>query len=204
MEETRLFTTEQIKRFFDKLSNKDRICSKLYRGIDKLNPDREPCEKEIFVERTIRKWFSGKYLVLFEEDKLSGVEYKKYIFLSNIRYGLGHGDDFCVYYLNYNTPYKMWNEMTLSHNDVLRLEGIWCEDGELHKKLLEMMKLNISDREFTFDAYDWDKYENRGCGTKEQKQAKIKSTISVFAKTQREAYKKLDQIQKESKLHIVY
>lgn len=204
MQETRLFTTEQIKRYFDRLSNKGRNCSKLYKGIDKLNPDREPCEKEIFVERTIRKWFSGKYVILFQEDEMTGVEYKRYVFISGIRYGLGHKDDFHISYLDYNTPYKMWNEMQVSHNDLIRLEGIWCENGELHKTLLDMVKLNISDREFTFKAYDWDKYESRGRGTKEQKEAKIKTTVSVFAKTQKEAYKKLDEIAKTSRLHIVY
>lgn len=202
--ETKLFTAEQIKRYFDRLSQKGRNCSKLYKGIDKLNPDREPCEKEIFVERTLRKWFAGKYIILFQEDEMSGREYKRYIYISSIRYGLGYNDDFYVTYLDYNAPYKMWNEMKISHNDALRLEGFWCENGELHKTLLEMMKLNISDREFTFDAYDWDKYESRGRGTKEEKLNKIKTTVSVFAKTHKEAYKKLDEIAKNSKLHIMY
>lgn len=204
MQETRLFTTAQIKRYFDKLSEKGRNCNKLYKGIDKLNPNREPCEKEIFVERTLKKWFSGKYIILFQEDEFSGVEYKKYIFISSIRYGMGYKDDFDVSYLDYNTPYKMWNEMEISHNDALRLEGIWCEDGELHTTLLGMMKLNITEREFTYDAYDLDKYQIRGRGTKEQKEAKIKTTVTVMAKTQKEAYKKLDILSKESRLYIVY
>ena len=165
--ETRLFTTAQIKRYFDKLSEKGRNCNKLYKGVDKLNPNREPCEKEIFVERTLKKWFSGKYVILFQEDEISGVEYKKYIFISSIRYGMGYSDYFDISYLDYNTPYKMWNEMKISHNDALRLEGIWCKDGELHKTLLEMMKLNIAEREFTYDAYDWGRYQSKGRRTKE-------------------------------------
>lgn len=202
--ETKLFTTEQIKRFFDKLYSKGRNCCELYKGIDKLNPDRTPCEKEVFVNRTLKKWFSGKYVILFQEDEQSGIEYKRYIYLSHISYALGYNDDLAVYYLDFARPYDIWNNMKISHNDALRLEGIWCENSEQHNILYEMMKLNIPEREFTYNAYDWDKYQSRGRGTKEQKLEKIKTTVSVFAKTQKEAYKKIEEMSKNSKLQIVY
>src|SRR5690349_3632362 len=105
--ETKLFTTQQVKRFFDKLYSKGRNCCELYKGIDKLNHDRTTCEKEVFVNRTLKRWFSGKYVIFFQEDEQSGIEYKRYIYLSNISYALSYRNDLTVYYLDFTRPYDI-------------------------------------------------------------------------------------------------
>lgn len=202
--ETKLFTTEQVKRFFNILESKERAQCERYKGIDKANPNRVPCEKEIFVDRTINKWFNSKYLILFRENERLGTEYKNYIFISSISYRLGWGEEIEISYFDYNSPQNFYQEMKISHNKALRLEGIWCEDGSLHTALYEIMQLDIPEREFSFTAYDWSKYKTRGRGTEAQKLEKIKTSVTVFAKTHKEAAKKVKKIEKETKLQIYF
>ena len=62
---TKLFTIEQVKKFFDILSRLERSSCNWYKGWDKLNPDIFPCQQAVFVKRTIGKWLVNKPLIWY-------------------------------------------------------------------------------------------------------------------------------------------
>ena len=84
--------------------------------------------------------------------------------------------------------------MTLSHNDVLDLEGEWIEDPtNYHHALAKMTMLNIPEREFVFEAYDMTKFSK-----KRNKKEYLETTVSVNAMTEKEAYRRKNELQKKS------
>ena len=200
METAKLFTVEQIKRWFNLLLEKERHQTERYKGYDKNNPHITPCSQEVFIKRTLNKWFSGKYLVLYSVNENTGIQYKRYIYIGSIRHRLGYGDDLSINIIDYADLSNVWNTLKISHNDALRLEGYFCENGEQHLLVSKLFSLeDLTEKEFVYEAYDWDKYQSRGRLTKEQKIDKIKTTVSVFAKTEYEATKKIRKVQEENK-----
>lgn len=186
----KLFTTDQVKKFFNILQKMDRgfpIGISKYTGYDKLNPHLTPCEKEIFVKRSIHKWLKGKYLIFYKTDKETDREFKQYISITNIRYSLGWGDDLDVRIYDYAQPMNIWTEMKISHNDALRLEGEWSDDV-IHKNLLNLFTLTIPEKEYVFKAYDLSKTKTSKKKIKSYKETE--TTISFMARTEKEAYKK--------------
>jgi hypothetical protein len=187
----KLFTVEQVKKFFAILDRMGREVCKRY-----SDDNFAPCEKEVFVRRTVNKWFRGKYIVYYATSAQTSAEYKRYLYISNVRFVLGWGTALSVGIIDYARPVDVFESMTLSHNDVLDLEGEWVEDKDLdnyHHALLKMTTLNIPEREFVFKAYDMSKFSN-----KRNKKEYLETTVSVNAMTEKEAYRRKNELQKKN------
>lgn len=184
---TLLFTGEQVKRFFDKLGKQSRTVENKYLGYDKKNPEYAPCGREVFVKRTINKWLKNKYLIIYKVSEQTNIQYKEYVSISNISFGLGYSDYLNVTLYNYSKPMNIFDNEKITHNNALNLEGEWCETGDIHHTLLKLTYLDIPEKEYVFCRYDWSKYPKRGV-KREKALEKIKTTISFKAKTLHEAY----------------
>lgn len=186
--DTKLFTSEQIKKFTDILWKLNRGTCNWYKGYNKNSPDYIPCQHEVFINRSINKWFAGRYLVWYFHEENSPNVVKKYIYITRIYYSYSWDTDkITIYYLDYSHVEKGIQQLYLTHNEMLDLEGEWCENGDKHNMVYEMFKLDIPEREFVFKAFDWDKYPKRGV-SKEKAIAKITTTKSFFAQTYHQAY----------------
>ena len=190
----KLFDQPKVTKFFD-------ILHKLERSVDeKYGKD---CAKQIFVKRTISKWLKGKKLILYKTEESLNIEYKQYVQISNLEYALSWSDELRIYVYDYSRPYNLYTSIKLSHNDILRLEGDWNTEESIFTQLLGIFTLDIPEKEYIYQTYDFDKYPKR-VKNKEEALQKIKSTISFFAKTEKEADLKKQKFQKEntSKLYI--
>lgn len=150
--ETLLFDTQKVKKFFDILAKLGRVIEERYDG---------SCEREIFVNRTINKWFKNKYFIWYKKSEQTGEYFRCYISIFNIKYALTYGIDLELNYYDYTKPMDVWNSIKLSHNDVINLEGEYCKTPKVHQKLLELTMINIPEKEYFFKAYDWNKYPKR-------------------------------------------
>jgi len=186
----KLFKIGQVKKFFTILDRMGReVCMRYGNG------NFAPCEKEVFVRRTVNKWFRGKYVIYYATSEQTGAEYKRYLYIGRISFVLGWGTELGVGIIDYARPVDIFESMKLSHNDVLDLEGEWVEDKDLdsnHHALLKMTTLNIPEREFVFNAYDMNKYDGR------DKTEYLKTTVSVTAMTEKEAYRRKNEAQKKN------
>ena len=189
MESTKLFTSEQVRKFFNKLSNQKRENQEIYKGYNKLNPDHSPCGREVFVNRTVNKWFKDKFFILYQVSEKSGLQYKKYISLNNIRFALNYSDDLIVSIYDYSKPMDFNETVLMKYNDVLDLEGEWCEESNLHVELLKLTCLNIPEKEYVYKRLDFPKY----CESKKRKKKveDFMTTVSFICKTEHEANIKL-------------
>lgn len=193
---TLLFNPEKVKKFFKILSRLGRSVEKRYKGY--IYKDSSPCERQVFVNRTLNKWFNNPHLILYRTSEQTGVEYKQYITILNISYKLSWGVEIDVMIYDYTKPYDIYEHLTISHNTALSLEGKWCKNGNLHHKLIKMAILDIPEKEFVFKAYDWNKYPKRRKKnqTDEDINKLMETTISVKVKTVKEAYKKKQEFVK--------
>lgn len=198
--ETRLFTNEQVRKFFEKLDKQSRHSLDLYKGYDKNNPHVSKCGKEVFVNRTLNRWLNGKHLIWYAVSEQLDIQYQRYISISHVRFALGYSTDISVYFFDYGRPLDLFNEVSISHNDALMLEGVWCDDDEKHLKLAKLTNLNIPPKEYVFRRNDWSKYPKK---TKDKDSAlrKIQTTISFVCKTEFEAYK---AVKKSEFAHEIY
>lgn len=118
-----LFTVKQIKKFFNVLDKLNRSVCNYYLGYDTLNPHIAPCQRQVFVNRTIGKWFTNKYYNYWE-----GKEYKskifKYINNDKIIYYLGYGNEVTFNYSDAANGFNLNNSFKISHNDALNLIGV--------------------------------------------------------------------------------
>lgn len=89
-------------------------------------------EKEIFVRRTVNKWFSGKHLIYYNPDG-----YKEYLYIQKIVYR-GHYGKVQLHLLNYGNPSNINCVRNLGQD---LYYGEWCTNEEKHLVLLEMFKL---------------------------------------------------------------
>ena len=195
---TKLFTTEQVKRFFDILSKLKRESCDWYKGYYENNPDFAVCQQDVFVNRTINKWFKGKFVILYDVSKYTDIQYKKYVMISHIRFGYGYGDDVDVMLYDYSRPYEFGGSIKIGHNEALSLEGEWCKDSIKHKQLLQFFALDLPEKEFVIKAFDFDKYPKRKKKGVDPMDL-IETTVSVKAKTYHEYYKNKDKLQKAFK-----
>ena len=185
----KLFTVEQVKKFFAILDRIERAVSKKYSTDSYTN-----CEKEVFVRRTINKWFRGKYLILYATSKDTNAEYKRYLYISRVSFVLGCGTELSVSYIDFAKPVDIFSSIYITHNDALVLEGEWVEDLESnHHALLKMTALAIPEREFVFKAYDTTKITK-----KRNKKEYLETTVSVNAMTEKEAYRRKNEAQKKN------
>lgn len=179
-----LFKKENVKRFFQALESKGRNCEPRYKGWDKNNPHIEYCERTVFVRRLAKKFLQSKYIKIYDTEN----NLFKFIFVSKIDYRLDYGCNIEVWYLDYSRLDLGFQTKKLDSGDVIYLEGEFS-DGEEHKQLLNILKLNLPEKTFRFKAYDFDKYPKRmrkGTDPKE----KIKTTVDIVARTIEEAFKK--------------
>jgi len=207
---TRLFKTEEVKKFFNILErltgsipiDKSNYRYKDYQTIYTKNSNHVPSTREIFVHRTINKWLKGKYLIIYKESDL-GIQYKQYVSITSLCYQ----NDWSVTgyvsvgILDYSKPYESnifgIGGEKFNHNACINLEGEWS-DGKIHNQILKLITLDIPEREFIVEAYDFAKYPKRvkkGVDPKEQ----IKTTISIKARTYHEYYKNKELFQKKCK-----
>lgn len=195
---TKLFTTEQVKRFFDILFRLQRESCGWYKGYYPNSPDYEPCQQDVFINRTINKWFKGKFVILYEPSKQLNTQYKKYVMISHIRFGYGYRDDVDVILFDYSRPCELSQSIKIGHNEALSLEGEWCENSNKHNQLLKLTKLDIPEKEFIVKAYDFSKYPKRKKkGVDPEKE--IETTVSIKAKTWHEYYKNKKKFKKQIK-----
>jgi hypothetical protein len=204
----KLFTVAQVKKFFSILDRMDRHVSNIW-----VNPNTKDfldqnkiyyyCQKEVFVQRTLNKWLKNKYLILYKESEQTELEYKQYISILSVRYFLSYGDNLRIIFFDYSKPTNIWNSLEISHNSALMLEGEWTDD-KIHNQLLQFFKLDIPEKEYVFECFDWSKYPKikKKSQTTDDIYKLIKKEISFKAKTEKEAYKKLKDFQKTSKLII--
>jgi hypothetical protein len=196
-----LFTVKQIKKFFEILGRLERSVSvdkskQYYHGYIYTNST--PCQKEVFVHRTLNKWFKNKYAILYRLSEQTETQYCQYVSISNISYALTWSEEISVNLYDYSRPMDIFNNLKLNHNDCLRLEGKWVSNPKnYHHKLLKMTMLSIPEKEFKFKAYDFSKYPKRA-KTDEERYEKMTTEIIVKAKTNHEAYQKLDELEKKN------
>lgn len=186
-----LFKTEDIKRYFG-------ILEKLGRGTETKYDGK--CQKEIFVRRTLDKWFKNKDIVLYDINE-SEIEFLNYLHIISIRYHLGYSDEIDVTALSYNKNYQ-WELKKIGYNDALDLEGVWSENSDVHKKVLELTShLSLPNREYVYQTYDWSLYPKR-VRDKERAKEKIKGKHSFFGRTIRSVEKQVKEFRQNSKIMI--
>jgi predicted DNA-binding ribbon-helix-helix protein len=186
-----LFKTEDVKRYFSILEKLGRVTEAKYDG---------KCQKEIFVKRTLNKWFKNKDIVLYDINE-SGIEFLNYLHISSIHYYLGYSDEINVTVLSYNKGYQ-WELKKIGHNDALDLEGIWSENTEIHSKVLNLTStLNIPIKEYVYQTYDWSLYPKR-VRDEEKAKEKIKGIHSFFGRTIRSVDKQIKDFRENSKIMI--
>ena len=206
MKHYKLFNHKDVRKFFDILERLGRGTEKRYKGFDKLNPDYSPCEKEVFVKRTISKWFKGKHLIYFSKEKY-GEYIKQYLYITKVSYYLGWGEEIEVGVLDYSRPYDIFNSKKVGFNTLIGTEGIWCEDEnsqEDHYTLMNLTILNLPKKEFVFKAYDWNKYPKRKKRGQTEEDIKQLMTVPyvVVAQTEGEARDKLKDYAVENDIHV--
>ena len=113
-----LFNKEILRKYFDILYRLDRTCQSHYKGRDKLNPDKEPCQQDVFVQRTLRKWLSGKYYKIV--DTTDTPKYA-YIALGGVSFYYGYGEEIQIVIIRASGGFEV---KKVSHNDLFKLEGV--------------------------------------------------------------------------------
>jgi hypothetical protein len=196
---TKLFTTEQVKKFFgvlDRLSGGYPIDTtnypwKNYQTVYTKDSDHIPSTREVFVHRTVNKWLKGKFLIIYKESDLN-ITYKQFVSITSLSYKNNWGQGYIdVGIMDYANVYSssLFGGLKVEHNDALDLEGEWCNDCSLHTELLKMTSMqNVPDKEYTFKAYDLSKPL-----TKEGIYAE--TTITIIGKTVKEAYKEKNKFE---------
>jgi hypothetical protein len=148
---------DKVKKFFTILKRMNRsipIIGDIYKGHDKSNPDISLCQKEVFVNRTIAKWFKSKFIILYYKSNID-IQYNLYISVSLVKYYLGYKDQILLYYFDYSKPYETFNQLLLSEYDVLNFEGKFIDDPtNYHNKLFELIRINEPDRKYTYKVYN--------------------------------------------------
>lgn len=141
-----LIPKEKIRSFFDILHTLDRCNSHLYDGM---------CQQEIFVKKTIHKWFKGKNVVILATDPKTNVIYKRYLCCTGIRLHLGWSKSELVLHLfDYSSPQKMVQEEKWHFNDFINLEGEWIDDKSPHSdSLTSLVNLLfvVEKKDYTFN-----------------------------------------------------
>jgi hypothetical protein len=174
-------------------------------GYYKNNSHIAPCEKEVFVNRTLNKWFKNKYIIWYRKSEQTDLYYKCYISISNINFFLGYGNELDIYFFDYSKPMDIFNNVRLTHNDVLSLEGEWCKTSNKHNNLLKLTYLNIPEKEYIFKAFDLDKIPKRkkkGWTNKDVYNF-IETTVSFKAKTLMDAYSLKKQFEENQKGNLL-
>lgn len=184
-----LFKTEDVKRYFNILERLGRCVATRYKGYYNRNSDYSPCEREVFVNRTLNKWFPEKCIILYENSEF-GIPYKRYIIIRSIRYSLTHGVDLNVSFTDCTNPYTLSTSMSVNHNKAINLEGVWKGDSKIHTQLLGLIEFSEEEyKDYTFEGYDFNlpfKKKKKNMTTEEHKN-QMKSFRTIRARTFAEA-----------------
>lgn len=121
-----LITKNKIKKFFNILENLDRSVSKLY--------PQGNCEVAIFVKRYGRNYL-GKDFWLY-----TGTETKKPITIVNIIFSYSYRNNITMYYYDYTDPNEIKSK-TITHNDLLELEGVIEPVSQELKNIFKISKI---------------------------------------------------------------
>jgi hypothetical protein len=131
-----LIPDNKVRKFFNILYRLDRTCQKQYKGADPLNPDSAWCQQEVFVRRTVDKWFHGKCFKLrqmmetgfwtpmegLHSNPIKLPQYR-YIRINRIAYMLGYGQEIEVRISDATKPVSITEAFSLNHNETLGLMG---------------------------------------------------------------------------------
>lgn len=117
-----LFDKKSINKFFNLLRDKNTYTDKIY----------NKSTSKVFIERTLNKWFTGKFIIYYNQNG-----YKEYVYISNIEF-YSYGK-IKVNYLDYGNPSKLNNIRIFTSSD--DYYGEWCEDESKHLALIEMFRL---------------------------------------------------------------
>lgn len=184
--ETLLFDRKKVVKFFDILyrmsmfTNSDNS-KNMYK---RQNSDYVKCQREVFVERTVAKWLNGKFLILYKPVNLFGVEVivKQYIHIGKIRTinSLSSSKTIQATIFDFgNVANEAIANPHFNISDCLNMEGAWCDNDAAHIGILtQTLDLNLKERKFVFEAFDFDKKM-----TKKQKMAANKSSTNEAYKT---------------------
>lgn len=179
---SQLFNIEKVRKVFNILGKQGRLQNNRYLNWNKYNPHLTYCEKEVFIKRVSKNLLPSNYI------KLYNIESKtvSFLYISRIEYSLGWKEELNIYYIDYSRVSLGIQSKRLGFNDLISFEGVFCENGDEHKKVLDMFKLNLPTKTYRFLAYDFDKYPKRvrkGIDPKE----KIKTYIDIEAITTEDA-----------------
>jgi hypothetical protein len=205
---TKLFTKEQVKKFFsilNKLSDgipvdKTNYPWKDYQTIYTKESNHIPTTREVFTHRTINKWLKNKYLIIYRVSDLE-ITYKQYVSITKCAYLNDWGSGYInVGLLDYSRPFDstLFGGKKIKYNDATALEGEWCENGKLHHDLLSMITIeDVPYKEYIFNAYDWNKYPKRVKKGTDPKDL-MRTTVSFNAKTEHKAYELKNKYEQEN------
>lgn len=186
-----LFKTEEVRRYFDILGKLNRVAEDRYNG---------KCQEEIFVERTLNKYYANKDIVLYDINE-SGIEFLNYLHIVSISYHLGYSDEIDVAVISHNKCYQ-WELKKINHNTAMDLEGSWSVDLTNHEKILELTSLsNVPTMEYVYRTYDWSLYP-KGVIDEEVIKEEIKGIHSFFGKTIKSVEKQIKEFKRTSKIMI--
>lgn len=187
---TLLFDKKELNNFIDRLTTYEMGCCDYYHKYNKTlgynSPTLSPSAREVFVHRTLNKWFTGKYLILYNTS--NDLLYKQYLYIMSISYsnsydysGLLH-----ITLMDYNISQLV--QTTVKFGELFNLEGEWCDSPHEHNKLLFMTSFSsIPEKEYIFEAFDMSRYPKRvrkGVDPMEL----IKMPHSILARTLSEAH----------------
>lgn len=193
-----LLDRKAVSKFFDVLWKMDRFQSNIYTSPGHTISDGKTerpyyySQKEVFVRRTIKKWFSGKHVVLFNPEG-----YKEYLTVCGVNFSNGYSDTITFNVVDYTKPTlgNFFGGRTLGHNDLTALEGLFVEEDVIEAVRKLFYFDDIPEREFRFKAY------NLNNTTKKNKYGEFVWTC--IARTHHEAEKKRDKAQKEAEKGIL-
>lgn len=88
--------------------------------------DASRTDMDVFIRRTLHKWYSGKYFQIREEDWKKRpnhiIKSTKYIHIGRIRFAFGHSHEIVFEYLEPHSLFPQKRE--LGHNDFLYLSVV--------------------------------------------------------------------------------
>ncbi len=156
---TLLLDKKELNNFIDRLTTYGMECCDYYHKYNETlgynSPTLSPSAREVFVHRTLNKWFSGKYLILYNTS--NDLLYKQYLYIMSISYsnsydysGLLH-----ITLMDYNISQVV--RKTVKFDELFNFEGEWCDSPHEHNKLLFMTSFSsIPEKEYIFEAFDFE------------------------------------------------
>lgn len=189
--------------------NEWEIITKIDEILDRLGRHGEvryegKCEKEIFIRRTINKWFKNKSLVLYQHNERRNNAYKRYLTISNISYSLTlKANNIKITFLDYGRPDSTLDGLffgeTIHILDARWLEGNWVDNLDEHEKVFKMFSIeDIPNKKYVYKTFDWDKYPSDGVERAEEGMNALGyGEVEIEAKTLGEAKDKLKKLRKE-------